>query len=170
MRASVDGIVRAYVLGDDEELELLERFAHRAGTRERHGRICRHHPQRLDLAARDGLEHVDGLEAFMRRNVWSAPETAHAVSLRRRETHMRGELISQSANLAPAHGVGLAGKRERPHARPADASRGEVAIDDGVDLVSALRRLIDALRITGDDAGAGVEQIEEVADVLLAQA
>src|SRR3954468_12735314 len=83
---------------------------------------------------------------------------------------MRGALISQSANLAPAHGVGLAGKRERPHARPADASGGEVAIDDGVDLVSALRRLVDALRITGDDAGAGVEQIEEVADVLLAQA
>ena len=65
---------------------------------------------------------------------------------------MRGELIGQAADLAPAHGVGLAGDRERPHARPADAAGREMAIDDRVDLVGAAGRLVDALRKDRDDA------------------
>ena len=53
------------------------------------------------------------------------------------EVHVRGEHVGQAADLAPAHGVGLAGDRERPHARLADAAGGQVAVDDGVDLVGA---------------------------------
>ena len=70
----------------------------------------------------------------------------------RRERHVRGELIGEPADLAAAHGVGLAGQRERPHAGPADAAGGEMAIDDGIDLVGALRRLVHALREAGDCA------------------
>ena len=53
------------------------------------------------------------------------------------EVHVRGERGGQAADLAPAHGVGLAGDRERPRAGLADAAGGEVAVDDRVDLVGA---------------------------------
>ena len=66
------------------------------------------------------------------------------------KSHMRGELVGEAADLAPAHRIGLAGQRERPHAGPADAAGGEMAVDDGVDLVGALRRLVHALREAGD--------------------
>ena len=70
-----------------------------------------------------------------------APEALHAVAmLGILDIHMRGEHVGEAADLAPAHGVGLAGDRERPHARPADAAGGEMAVDDGVDLVGARRR------------------------------
>ena len=69
-----------------------------------------------------------------------------------RVAHVRGQHVGEAADLAPAHGVGLAGERERPRARLADAPGGQVAIDDGVDLVGALRRLVHALRVAADDA------------------
>src|SRR5712675_1920794 len=58
-----------------------------------------------------------------------------------------------ASRTAPARGsdiAGLAGQRERPHAGPSDPSGGEMAVDDGVDLVGSLRRLVHALRETGD--------------------
>jgi len=64
---------------------------------------------------------------------------------------MSGELVGEPADLPPAHGVGLPRQRERPHARTADATRREVAIDDRIDLVGSSRGLIDTLRIEGDD-------------------
>src|SRR3712207_7794738 len=51
------------------------------------------------------------------------------------EAHVRGELVGEAAHFAPAHGVGLACDRERPHAGPADSSRGQVAVEDRVHLV-----------------------------------
>ena len=137
----------------------------RRGARQRHRRIGRHHPQRLDLAALDRLEHLHGLEAFALRHVRRAPEAADAIDVGRREIHMRGELIGEPADLAAAHGIGLAGERERPHARLADAAGGEMAIDDGGDLVGALRRLVHALRKAGDDVRRRAEQVEETRDV-----
>ena len=56
------------------------------------------------------------------------------------------ELIGHTANLAPGHGIRLSRQRERPHAGPPDAVRREMAVDDGVDLVGVLHRLIHALR------------------------
>ncbi len=67
------------------------------------------------------------------------------------ETHMRRKLVGEPADFPPAHRVGLAGERERPHAGLADAAGREMAVDDAVDLVGALRRLVHALRKTGDD-------------------
>ena len=152
MRARRDRVGRGDVLGDDEQFEPSQRVAHGAGARQRHGRIGRHHPQRLDLAARDRLEHVDGLEAFRwaMRGAFQNRRTRSMSS--GAKPHVGGELIGKPADLAPAHGVGLAGERERPHAGLADAAGGEVAVDDGVDLVGALRRLVHALREAGDDA------------------
>jgi hypothetical protein len=67
--------------------------------------------------------------------------------LRILDRHVRGEHVGEAADLAPAHGVRLAGDRERPHAGLADAAGGQVAVDDRVDLVGARGRLVDALRI-----------------------
>ena len=140
------------VLRDHQQVELLQRLAHDAGARQRHRRVGRHHPQRLDLAARDRLEHLHRLEALALRHVRRAARTGRRDRCRRAKIHMRGELIGEAADLAAAHRIGLAGERERPHAGLADPAGGEMAIDDGVDLVGALRRLVDALREAGDDA------------------
>ena len=142
-----------------------QRLAHDVGARQRHGRVGAHHPQRLDVAARDGLEHVDGLEAFAGRDARRAPEAADAIDVGGRKAHMGGELVGEPADLASAHGVGLAGERERPHAGLADAAGGEMAVDDGVDLVGALRRLVDALREAVTTRSRGAEQVEEARDV-----
>ena len=45
-----------------------------------------------------------------------------------------------------------------------------MAIDDGVDLVGALRRLVHALREAGDGLFVGAEQLEEARDVALVEA
>ena len=152
MRAARDGVGRGDVLGDDEEIELAQRVARAVGVRQRHGRVRRHDPQRLDAPGRDRLEQRDRLEPLALGHPRRAPEAAHAIDLLGREAHMGREHVGEAADLAPAHGVRLAGERERPHARPADAARGEVAVDDRVDLVGALRRLVHALREAGDGA------------------
>jgi hypothetical protein len=48
---------------------------------------------------------------------------------------MGGEHIGKTANLATAHGIRLAGDRERSHTLPANAACGKVAVDDSIDLV-----------------------------------
>ncbi len=102
--------------------------------------------------ALETLEQLHRLQAGRRRHVRRAPETPHARDGLGREIHVRRELVRQSAHLAPAHRVGLAGDRERPHALAPDAPRGQVAVDDRVALVGAGARLVDALRVEGDGA------------------
>ena len=77
------------------------------------------------------------------------------------EIEMAGELVGEPADLAAAHRVRLAGDRERPGARTGDAAGGEMAVDDGVDLVGAGDRLVDALRVDGDDAIRSGEPVVE---------
>ena len=84
-----------------------------------------------------------GLVAIARR----VPEPAHAVDVLGRERHMRGELVGEAADFAPAHRIGLAGERERSHAGAPDAAGREMAVEDGVDLVGAADGLVDALGI-----------------------
>ena len=168
--AGIHRVVRQHVLGDDEQLELGERLAHVAGARQRDRGVGRHHPQRLDLAARDGLEHLHRLEAFARRDPRRVPEAADAVDVLGHERHVGGELVGEAADLAAAHGVGLAGEGERALAAPADAPGRQMAVDDGVDLVGALRRLVHPLREAGDRIGDGAEQLEEARDIGLRQA
>ncbi len=165
VRAGIHRIVREHVLGDHEQLELLQRIAHMAGARQRDRGIGRHHPQRLDLAAGDGVEHLHRLEAFARRDPRRLPEAADAVDVLRHERHVRRELVGEAADLAPAHGIGLAGQRERSLAAPPDAAGRQMAVDDGIDLVGALRGLVHALREAGDGVGRRAEEIEELRDI-----
>jgi hypothetical protein len=165
MGAGRDGVVGEDVFRHDQQVEAAERLTHGAGARQRHGRIGRHHPQGLDIAALDGREHVDGLEPLGARHRGRAPEAADAIDVGLRKSHMGGELVGEPAHFASPHGVGLPRQRERPHAGPADAAGGEMAVDDGRDLVGALGRLVDALRERRDGAPGGGEQVEEVRDV-----
>ena len=162
--------LETHVLGNDEQFELLQRVANGVGVRQRHRRIGAHHPQRLDLAARDRLEHLDRLQPLMGGDARRLPEPAHAIDVRRRKAHMGGELVGEPADLAAAHRIGLPGQRERRRARLADPPGREMAIDDGVDLVGALRRLVDALRIQRDHARRIGKHLEERRDVLLGEA
>ncbi len=98
------------------------------------------------------------------------PEPAHPVDIRRREVHVRRELIGEAADLASAHCVGLPGQRKRRRARLADPARGQMTVEDRVDLVGTLRRLIDALRIKRHRARRFQKHLEECRDVSLGQA
>jgi hypothetical protein len=69
--------------------------------------------------------------------------------------------VRQPANLATAHRIGLASDRERPHARLADAPGSEVAIQDGVDFVSAGGRLIHTLGVDRHDLFSAHPEIAE---------
>ena len=74
---------------------------------------------------------------------------------------MSREHVGEAADLAPAHRVRLTGERERPRARPPDPPGGEVAVDDRVDLVGALRGLVHALREAGDGSLRRGEQFKK---------
>ena len=89
---------------------------HFVGARHADRGIGRHDPDRFDPPVGDGVEHVDRFKARL-----GAPMRGACQKRRMRsrsagivEAHMRGELIGQTADFASAHGVGLAGDRERP--------------------------------------------------------
>jgi len=151
-------------IGDDDEGAGRERRLDKARFGHGDGRVRAHDPDGLDAPVGDGAKHFDRLQARPLGDGGGAPEAAHAVAMRRvLDLHMRGEHIGEAADLAPAHGVRLTGDRERPHARPADPSRREMAIDDRIDLVGAGGGLIDALAIDGHDfLGSRKERIESL--------
>ena len=76
--------------------------------------------------------------------------------------HMCREHVGEAADLTAPHGVRLPRYGERSHAGLADAARRQVAVDDGVDLVGAGRRLVDALAVDGDRLLRLGEQREEL--------
>ncbi len=165
LRTGLNGVVADDVFGDDEQLEPLQGGAHRAGARQRHARIGRHHPQCLDRSAFDGLKHIDGFQPFAGRHAGRVPEAADAAYFGGREAHVGGELVGEPADLAPAHGVGLAGERKRPHADSANAACGQMHVDDRIHLVGALGGLIDPLREGGDDATGVAKKFKEARNI-----
>ena len=106
----------------------------------------------------------------MRSDAWRFPKPPHAVDVRRREIHMRGKLIGEPADFAAAHRIGLPRQREGRRTDLANAAGGKMAVNDRVDLVGALRRLVDALRIQRDDARGRLEHLEKGRDIGLGQA
>ena len=96
MRAGSQGIVGEDVLGDDEEVELLEGGGDMVGARQRDGGVGRHDPKRPDLLLRHRIEHGDGLEAFAAGHVRRLPEAADPVDLDGRVAHMGGEHVGET--------------------------------------------------------------------------
>ena len=72
---------------------------------------------------------------------------------------MRRQHRRKPANLAPAHGVGLAGDRKWPHAGLANPASSKVQINNGIALVGATDGLICALAEQSDHFGMGGDQI-----------
>jgi hypothetical protein len=105
----------------------------------------------------------------MGRDPRRLPEPAHAIDVRRREAHMRGERIGEAADFAAAHRIGLPSQRKRRRAGFADPSCREMAIEDRIDLVGALRRLVDALRIQRNHARRSGEHLEKCRDILFGE-
>ena len=153
-------------VGDDDEGTGGDCGSDGIGIRHRDDRVGRHDPECLDPAVGDGAEHVDGLQAGFAGNVGRLPEALDAVAiLGIFDRHMGGQHVGKAADLAAAHGVRLAGERERSHAGPADAAGREMTVDDGVDLVGAGSGLVDALAVAGDDLFGFLEQAEELAQL-----
>ena len=118
------------------------------------------------LALGAGAEEVDGLEAGLLGERGGVPELLHEEAVGRvLEVEMGGEHVGEAADLAAAHGVGLAGDAERAHAGAADAPGGEVAVDDRVDLVGAGGGLVHALAEDGDDLLGADPEVEEGGEV-----
>jgi hypothetical protein len=99
--------------------------------------IGRHDPDRLDLAAPDRLEQLDGLEARPGGDARRAPEAADPIDRRPAEIHVRASVLDSAPTSRPPIALGLAGDRKRPHARPADAAGQQMAVDQRIDLVDA---------------------------------
>ena len=123
-------------VGDDGKFAAGNGVAHPVGIGHRHGGVGVDDPQRLDLPLAHGAEHVDRLEARRLGHGRRLPELAHRPAMFGIfQVEVTGQHVGQPADLAPAHGIGLAGHAEGPHAGATDAACGEVAIEDRVDLV-----------------------------------
>ena len=103
-----------------------------------------------------GLEHFDGCLARLGRDAGHAPERGDlGAVLWVGQVAVRAELVGQRPYLAPAHGVGLAGERQRPRARPADLTAGQVQVDEGGVVVRAVGGLVQALAVQAERGQAG---------------
>ena len=149
----IAGVGIAIDLGDHHELAAFQRRADPVGVRQADHRIGGDDPHGLDATVVNRFEQVDRLVAGFVGDFGTAPETTHQIAMIRIfEFEVRGELVGEAADLAAAHGIGLAGNRERAGAGHADTTGGEVAVDDRVAFVDAGRRLVDALREGRDHA------------------
>ena len=138
-------------VGDDDERAGGERGARAVGVGQADERVGRHDPDRLDPAVGDRLEHLDRFQALPLGDDRRAPEALHQRAMRGiLDLHMGRELVGETADLAPAHRVGLPGQGEGAHPGASDPPGQEMAVEDRIDLVDAARRLVDPLRIEGD--------------------
>ena len=114
-------------------------------------RVGADNPQRLDLAVGGGLEHLHGALARLGRHFAHAPQRGNfGAVLGVAQLAVRAQQMRQRADLAPAHGVGLAGERERPRAWLADLPRSQVQVDQRAVLVGAAAALVEALAVQAE--------------------
>ncbi len=146
----------------DHEGAARQGLPHEIGLGQRVHRIGAHDPDRFDPALVNGAEQIDRLQPRLCRQSGRVPEASDDVFMRWiADGHVGGELVGEPADLAPAHGVGLAGDGEGTAALAPDAARREMTVQDRVDLVRAAGRLVDALAIDGDGALGLCEEREE---------
>ena len=139
-------------IGHDDELALLQGLFDFVGIGHADHRIGAHDPYGFDLAVVNGIEQLNGRIAGFPGDVLAAPKAGDPVDFSRiGKIHMRRQLMRQTADFPSTHGVGLSGKRKRPHAGFADSAGRQMAIDDAVDLIRAGRGLVNALAIEAHD-------------------
>ena len=154
--------VRRHVLHHDKGTG-AQGGGHRIGIGHRNRRIGVNDPDRLDAALAHRAEHVDRLQPRPFGHRWAGPKGLDGGAVPGVfDLQMAGQHIGHPADLAPAHRIGLAGYRKRPHAGATDAPGGKVAVQNGVDLVGAGGGLVDALGIDGDDLFGAAPHVAEL--------
>ena len=137
------------------ELGALQGAAHQGLVGQAVRGVGAGNPQQLDLAVGSGLEQLHRRLAGRGGHLGHAPQGGHfGAVLRVGQVAVGAELVGQRAHLAPAHGVGLAGERERPRAGFADLAAGQVQVDEGGVVVGAAYRLVQALAIQAERGAA----------------
>jgi hypothetical protein len=133
---------------EDDELGFLERRAHAGKIRKRLHRVRAGDPEHLHLAARRGVEELDGGEAGPVRDARHVPQALHLSAVRRiAKVAVRREGRGEAAHLAPAHGVRLPGEAEGAGTQAPDLPGGQVQSDEGRVLRGAARRLVESLAV-----------------------
>ncbi len=163
--AGIDRIGGADRFRHDRQFAGAQRGANGIGVGHARHRIGGHDPHRFHLAGSHRFEEIDGFQAGRAGHARCPPEATDALDIGGREIHVRRQRVGERADLAAAHGVGLAGDRKGTHARPPDTAGQQMAVEDGVDLVDAGARLVHALGIEGDGLVAGGEPLEKLREV-----
>ena len=105
-------------------------------------------PDRLDLAAGQSLEQVDGRLAGLCRNFRDSPQGRHlGAVLRIRQVSVRRQQIGQPADLATAHGIRLPGQGEGTGTGLADLAASQMQLDQRSIVVRTVRRLVEPLAV-----------------------
>ena len=157
-------------VGGHHQFAALQRAPRPVGVGQADQRIGGHHPHRLDAAGLDGIEQLHRLQPRTLGGAGACQKARTSSRWPASPSSVGGQHIGRAAYLAPAHGVGLAGQRERPGARFADAPGQQVAVDQAVDLVGAGRGLVHALREGCDHLGRLGEPAVEGQQVLFVEA
>ena len=117
-------------------------------------RVGARNPQRLDLAVGRSLEHLDRGLAGFRWHIGHAPERGHLGAVRGvGQVAVGAQQVGEATDLAPAHGVGLAGQAEGAGAGLADLAGGQVQVDQGRVLGGAAAALVQALAVEAERGG-----------------
>jgi hypothetical protein len=141
---AVGGGVGVGVLGDDQ-VGGAQPGDHPVPVRQAGGRVGADDPAGPDGAVGEPVEQVDGALVGLgadgagrqvphRLDEGAVGGAGHAA--------LAGQAGPEVAHLAPAHGVGLAGQRERAGARPADRPGGQVQVAHGVGVPGAVGALV----------------------------
>ena len=139
------GLGAGVALLDDDEIAFLQGRAYRVLIGQGVGRVGADDPKGLEPAR---LEHLHGGEAWLVRHALHAPQPCHLGAVHQvGQVAMCRQQRGHAADFAPAHGIGLAGERERPGAGPADLAGSEMQIDERGVLVRAVRGLVETLAI-----------------------
>ena len=139
-------------VGDDDERAGRDRRLDVICVRHRDDRIGRHDPERLDAAVGDGAEHIDRLEAGLgRRSSASARSAARGRDAPAFSMSMcAASMLARPPTSRPPMALGWPVTENGPMPGLPMRPVAEMAVDDGVDLVGAGRRLVDALAVDGD--------------------
>ncbi len=117
------------------QLALLQCAADARQIRHARGGVGADDPDRLNLTPVDRVEHADGVVADLGnyRARRQAPDGFHVGALFVvGDRSLAGQQVAHIADIAPAHGVGLAGQTEGPRAGFADTACRQVQVDNRV--------------------------------------
>ncbi|MDF9802373.1 hypothetical protein M2436_000920 [Streptomyces sp. HB372] len=165
--------VGEHVLGDDE-FGGLQALDDGPAVAYRGDRVGADDPAGLDLPLGHAPEHVDGAAARAVRAQGAGRDAPQLLGegafLVDQDRSLAGQSGAHVAHLASAHGVGLAGERERSAAGAADRSGRQVQVDDRVGVPGAVGGLVEAHRPAAHPGARLADPAGRLPDVVLGDA